>query len=1159
MLNKTLVDSYYYLWKSMYFTSKIRFTVLLLWLVTISSAPAHAGAHAQAAESSSTDTAKSVAATEIAPKSAPNSVANSVASSGTANETAIDTDTEPGVIRFVFGSDSSTPGIHLYTKTANYANSNFDLFRSPTRQTARIMDPEFRNRFTDSSGEPFRFTWWMQGGSLYRYATNTNLPHTSLMSLYLMNKFHKENMERYGDEFTYHYHTWVWSDATGDGIYYWNQAYDYVDSRDDFFRNMAEALIEEDMFTVSFRSGWHFMDNDWQADLDDWIPFSMHNAWPVNRTSSPEPVNNIYVWDEAPSDWVPFRPRSDNYMLPGGDRGWNTRSVHFRGVRESHIREMFEAADQGIDQVPCIWSHVAENTFIEDLERVFGLIEMVAEEYPHIEYYYDTAIEAMQGWLQTDDTTPPVLAVDEVPEGDGHRIRVQSDKPLFMSRPFLAAKDIYENHRRVEMTEVGPLTWESDEILTHRNAVSWSVAATDSAGNLSKYHLDWLPRIVYIDDEGVGESGHGGGGYGFGAHGGGAGKHGTGKQSAGEHGKGGYSAGELGTGEFSVTGDWRVADYHEIDAVWGAQAHVSELSEVAASARWSTTIPESAHYDVQIRFPSGPELPDEVPYSVFLNGSEVRSGTMGSIVQDRWIYLHDLEIQAGDEIAVEIRRDGGGAASTLVADVVRITAYRPPVFLTRSDKNPDLGYLQRGKSGDFDIIFENRGYETAEITGAWSRGGDVTVRDNIPLTVRGRSHQTLDFQFHANGYGLLRDTLVVETSDPGNPVFVIPVEAYGKGPFQLVDNEDADSYEESGAWNYSVTQAHGSSSRWIGISEANKDAWARYFFTIDESARYALSFIVPGASNSALRAKYEVKVNDEVILERVIDQNADRSVWKWLGSFDAEAGDELAVTVSMADTDQAGRVLRADAMQIEQLGSDRQQVIIDNESDAYSETGTWHDSNAYAWGTSSRYTSSASASASYAIRNVGAGLSELEVLLPETENAVKIARYRAYRGERLLGEAIIDQNENSGSWAPVGVYQVDMSGDISIVVDYPGSGGMDGVLRTDAIRWTFSRAASETDAGEMTDMPEGVRLHQNYPNPFNPVTTIRFEVAVSDQHTRLEVYDVLGRRVAVLVDDMLSAGHHSVSFDGSALASGLYLYRLDAGGKVLQRKMMLVK
>ena len=1058
-------------------------------------------------------------------------------------------DNPKGVIRFVFGSDSSTPGIHLYTKTANYANANFDLFRSPTRQTFRIMEPAFRERYRDSSGQPFRFTWWMQGGSLYRYATNTNIPYPSLMSLYLMNKYHSENMERYGDEFTYHYHTWVWSDATGDGIYYWNQTPQYIDSREDFFLNMAEALIEEDMFTVSFRSGWHFMDNDWQADLDDWIPFSLHNAWPANRTESPEPVNNLYVWNEAPSDWVPFRPRSDNYMLPGGNRGWNTRSIHFRSVRESTIREIFEAASQGVDQVPCIWSHVAEATFIEDLERVFELIEMVAAEYPDIEFYYDTAIEAMQGWLQTDDTTPPVLTVDEVAEGDGYRIRVQSDKPLFMSRPFLAAKDIYEQHRRVEMTQTGPLTWDSDEILTPQNAASWSVAATDSAGNLAKYHRDWLPRILWLDDESDG---------------------------------------------FSTTGNWRAADYREIDAAWGAQAHVAEASTDPASARWTATIPEAArnseatrnseavHYDVQIRFPSGLEISGAIPFTVYLNEAEVQTGLLENIAYDRWIYLHDLEVGSGDRLAVEIRRNENGPPTALTADAIRITAYRPPVFLSVSDEIPDLGFMERGDSRYFSIALENRGFETAEITHMESRMGYIQFESALPVSVAGRSQRDLRFRFQADEYGILRDTLVLYSDGPadrasksatghnqthasghtnnfGNQVFVIPVQAYGKGPFQLVDNEDSEQYEESGPWNYSVAQAYGSSSRWVMISAANREAFARYHFTIGTSGRYALSYIIPAAENSALRARYDVRLNNEVILERIVDQNIERAAWRWLGSFEASSGDNLTITVSLPDTDQPGRVLRADAMQIEQLAGNRHQLIMDNESQDYSETGEWFTSNSQAWGTSSRYASSPDAQAAWLVRDVNAGLAELEVLLPKTENAVTSARYRMYRDQRLLGVSTINQNEGSGNWVPVAVFPVDMAGDISVTVDVPEQSAMDGVLRADAIRLTYSRDASETHSPISDELPRTNRLHQNYPNPFNPVTTIRFELADGAQQVRIAVFDALGRRVAVLLNGELPAGTHTVPFDGSALASGLYLYRLETENGVLNRKMMLVK
>ncbi len=83
-------------------------------------------------------------------------------------------------------------------------------------------------------------------------------------------------------------------------------------------------------------------------------------------------------------------------------------------------------------------------------------------------------------------------------------------------------------------------------------------------------------------------------------------------------------------------------------------------------------------------------------------------------------------------------------------------------------------------------------------------------------------------------------------------------------------------------------------------------------------------------------------------------------------------------------------------------------------------------------------------------------------------------------------------------------------------------------------------------------------LAQNYPNPFNPSTTIAFNLPQTSNAT-LTVYNVLGQRVAVLVNGQLSAGAHSVSFDASRLASGLYIYELRAGNFVQQKRMMLIK
>jgi hypothetical protein len=80
----------------------------------------------------------------------------------------------------------------------------------------------------------------------------------------------------------------------------------------------------------------------------------------------------------------------------------------------------------------------------------------------------------------------------------------------------------------------------------------------------------------------------------------------------------------------------------------------------------------------------------------------------------------------------------------------------------------------------------------------------------------------------------------------------------------------------------------------------------------------------------------------------------------------------------------------------------------------------------------------------------------------------------------------------------------------------------------------------------------------SYPNPFNPSTVIRYELPEAG-NVRLSVYDMTGRRVADLVNGPVQAGSHTAGFDGSRLASGVYVYRLQSGGQVLSGKMMLVK
>ncbi|MBN1782629.1 polysaccharide deacetylase family protein [bacterium] len=83
-------------------------------------------------------------------------------------------------------------------------------------------------------------------------------------------------------------------------------------------------------------------------------------------------------------------------------------------------------------------------------------------------------------------------------------------------------------------------------------------------------------------------------------------------------------------------------------------------------------------------------------------------------------------------------------------------------------------------------------------------------------------------------------------------------------------------------------------------------------------------------------------------------------------------------------------------------------------------------------------------------------------------------------------------------------------------------------------------------------------LSRNYPNPFNPYTTIRFDLPQAERVT-LQVYDNIGRGVRTLLDERLQAGPHSVVFDGTGLASGVYFYHMQSGNIALQRKMLLLK
>jgi len=91
-----------------------------------------------------------------------------------------------------------------------------------------------------------------------------------------------------------------------------------------------------------------------------------------------------------------------------------------------------------------------------------------------------------------------------------------------------------------------------------------------------------------------------------------------------------------------------------------------------------------------------------------------------------------------------------------------------------------------------------------------------------------------------------------------------------------------------------------------------------------------------------------------------------------------------------------------------------------------------------------------------------------------------------------------------------------------------------------------------------TYLPGEYYLANNYPNPFNPTTTIEYSTPVTGQ-VKLTIYNILGEQVGHLVNEIQPAGDHSVTFDASGIASGMYFYQLEGSNFLKSKKMILLK
>jgi hypothetical protein len=531
----------------------------------------------------------------------------------------------PGQVYLVLGSDTAVwnapGGVQVARYREHFAQ---DLYTQPDQNGFRVMDPAFRAQFADSFGQSLKLTWWMLVGSVYGQTDNQNVPLSNLMPLYLMQKYHRDALRQFGDEVSLHYHTFLWSDYNGDGVYYWNQARTFHECRADFDLALAQSLIEEEVFPVSFRSGWHYMDNEWQNYLNELLLYNMDDDSPlVQPWTGLEPTFNVLDWSQAPTNFVPFHPATTNYQVPGDGLGWNVRSVKFPNVTPAMFDDLFTQAAGGADQVASFWGHLPETDFLTNLVRMDAFAHAAANNHPEVKFRYCTAVEAMQRWRGVTDHTPPQLEVGEAVNQDVVTLTLHTDEPIFQPQPFVAAKSIYRQYQIVPCVATGSNTWTATLPFVRTELAKVGLAVTDPAGNLATRLIRYRPDDLYLDN--------------------------------------------LDPEYEEIAGNWRTS----AEPAWSTDAREAPLApNETARVRWTLPLTQPGPYSLFVQVPPVSDPADHTAFRIVSGDTEVESVSFDTpLPGNQWVYLGtptldpaatnyvDMEIFASDRTNAVARAD----------------------------------------------------------------------------------------------------------------------------------------------------------------------------------------------------------------------------------------------------------------------------------------------------------------------------------------------------------------------------------------------------------------------------------------------------------------------------------------------------------------------
>lgn len=774
-----------------------------------------------------------------------------------------------GKVYLVLGSDTAIwSGMDVDEYHCFY---NLSLFTAPATNTATVMSESFRNQIMDSYGNKLKMTWWMIGGNMFRYALNNNVPLGNTMALYLMKKYYGDKINQWGDELSLHYHNFFWSDYDGDGKFWWNQSKTFLETKEDFDLTLAQFLIEEKVFPISFRSGWHFMDNDWQRYLNELLPYSLHNDWPAKRTDIDEPTDNNFDWSLASSEFIPFHPSYDNYQLPGNTKGWNVRSKYMGSVTQNLMNDIFSKADQGKDQLVCLWSHLPDQNFINEITQVNNIAQQAAINYPNVKFQYCSAVEAYQLWLKSVDNVKPEITVSEEVNGPNIYYLIKTNEPIFQKQPFVVVKDKYESYHILQCEKTTTNIWRTSDPFPIQNLAKFGVALSDTIGNLALSFINYLPDDKYIDN--------------------------------------------LNNGYNEIAGSFTSSS----TSAWGIDSRVATLNNgESAKVEWRFTAEHTGNYNLFTQFPAIANQVDSVDIKISFNSSLIEKKIFVDNQKfNQWIFLNTVQLNKGDEVTVEMSTKNNEQNSrSFAADILKVTAFVRDKHLVPEKLLIDIGDLSIDDILKFNLKIQNLGIADLNISDVKSVGGNISSSNSFPLKIDKMGEANMQLIFTPKEIKYVSDTILIKSDDPVNQVqriaFTVNVTEY----FKVSDNELTNEYLENGSWFTSVVQAFGSSSRYAYIQKTPNGPSATFTTQVKYDGTYELFEILPTTVNSADNALYVISNGSNVLDSVYLNQNEGSGKWKKIGTYQISASQPVKIKVKDSGESVSGPVIRVDAFKL---------------------------------------------------------------------------------------------------------------------------------------------------------------------------------------------------------------------------------------------------